>query len=145
MKKKVAGDAMASGWSPIASHQLKVSLQPGESKDFVFGYIENPAEDKWEAHNIINKKPALEMIARYATTEAVDKAFDELCSYWKKLLSTYQVTSKNDFATTIHGYPLPKPLSVVATEPLKFTEKHALLTQRTLAKFIAPNHMYMHR
>ena len=91
-------NTMASGWSPIASHQLKVSLKPGESKDFIFvlGYIENPVDDKWEAHNIINKKPALEMLARYQTTEDVDKAFDALGTYWKKLLSTYQVASDND-------------------------------------------------
>ena len=33
----------AHGWSPIASHYIEVTLQPGESKDFVFllGYIEN--------------------------------------------------------------------------------------------------------
>ena len=53
-------NTIASGWSPIASHQLKVSLQPGESKDFIFvlAYIENPVENKWESHNVINKKPA---------------------------------------------------------------------------------------
>ena len=91
-------NTMASGWSPIASHQLKVSLQPGESKTFVFvlGYIENPANEKWESHNVINKKPAHEMLARYATTEAVDKAFAELNAYWKTLLSTYHVQSGDD-------------------------------------------------
>jgi len=91
-------NTMASGWSPIASHQLKVSLQPGESQTFVFvlGYIENPVNEKWESLNVINQKPAHEMLARYATTEAVDKAFEELNAYWKTLLSTYHVESGDD-------------------------------------------------
>ena len=39
-----AGNSVADGWSPIASHQLKVELAPGESKSFVFvlGYVEVP-------------------------------------------------------------------------------------------------------
>lgn len=91
-------NSMASGWSPIASHQLNVNLAPGESKTFVFvlGYIENPQEEKWESPGIINKKPALEMLSKYSTTEAVDKAFAELQDYWKALLSKYTVHSDID-------------------------------------------------
>ncbi len=91
-------NSMASGWSPIASHQLNVSLAPGESKTFVFvlGYIENPQEEKWESHGIINKKPAEAMLAKYDTAEKVDAAFAELSDYWKNLLSKYNVKSDND-------------------------------------------------
>ena len=44
-------DSVASGWSPIGSHQLAVDLAPGEEQTFVFvlGYVENPGEGKWEA------------------------------------------------------------------------------------------------
>ena len=50
-------NSMASGWSPIASHQLNITLQPGETKTLVFvlGYIENPEEETWESYGIINK------------------------------------------------------------------------------------------
>jgi cellobiose phosphorylase len=93
-------NSMASGWSPIACQQLNVELAPGESKDFVFvlGYIENPQEEKWEdaAMQVINKKRAHEMLARYATTADVKKALDELHAYWAKLLSKYQVSSKDE-------------------------------------------------
>ena len=91
-------NSMASGWSPIASHQINVSLQPGESKSFVFvlGYIENPEDDKWESYGIINKKPAWAMLEKYQTDEGVDKAFAELNEYWQKLLSKYTVKSSND-------------------------------------------------
>ena len=91
-------NSMASGWSPIASHQINVSLNPGETKTFIFvlGYIENPQEEKWESHNIINKKPANAMLARYQTDADVEKAFAELAAYWEKLLSKYTVASEND-------------------------------------------------
>ena len=91
-------NSMASGWSPIASHQINVSLNPGETKTFIFvlGYIENPQEEKWESHNIINKKPANAMLARYQTDADVEKAFAELKAYWEKLLSKYTVASDND-------------------------------------------------
>ena len=98
VEKGACTNSIASGWSPIASHQLDVTLAPGESKTYIFvlGYIENPVEDKWEAYNIINKKPAWEMLSRYKTEEAVDKAFAELGAYWEALLSKYQVQSADE-------------------------------------------------
>ena len=91
-------NTMASGWAPIASHQIDLTLQPGETVSLVFvlGYVENPENDKWESHGIINKKPAKAMLARYATDADVEKAFAELQDYWKGLLSKYHVSSSND-------------------------------------------------
>ena len=91
-------NSVAHGWSPIASHQLNVTLAPNETKSFVFvlGYIENPEEDKWKAPGIINKKPANAMLSKYQTDEDVDKAFAALNNYWNGLLSKYSVKSSND-------------------------------------------------
>ncbi len=91
-------NSMASGWSPIASHQLDVTLAPGESKNYIFllGYVENPEDQKWESHQVINKKPAEAMIAKFDTDAKVDAAFAELCEYWDGLLSKYTVESAND-------------------------------------------------
>ena len=91
-------NSMASGWSPIASHQINMTLQPGESKSliFVLGYIENPEADKWESYGVINKKPAYTMLDKYKTDADVEKAFNELGAYWKALLSKYTVSSSND-------------------------------------------------
>ena len=93
-----ATNSMASGWYPIASHQINVSLAPGETKSFVFvlGYIENPEDQKWEAPGIINKKPADAMLAKYQTDADVEKAFAALNTYWNDLLSKYTVKSSND-------------------------------------------------
>jgi len=91
-------NSIASGWAPVAVHQLEVTLAPGESKSFVFvlGYVENPEDKKWEAHNIINKAPANAMLAKYQTDEDVEKAFSELKEYWQGLLSKYSITSGNE-------------------------------------------------
>ena len=93
-----ATNSMASGWSPIASHQINVTLNPGEARTFVFvlGYIENPEEEKWEAPGVINKKPAEAMLAKYQTDADVDRAFTALNAYWSDLLSRYTVKSSND-------------------------------------------------
>ena len=41
-------DSVASGWSPIGSHHLTLTLAPGESKTYIFvlGYVENPVDEK---------------------------------------------------------------------------------------------------
>ena len=87
--------SVASGWYPVAAHELHVTLTPGESKTFLFvlGYAENPKDRKWEAPNVINKAPARRLLAKYQTTEGADEAFAELKAYWKNLLEGYHVES----------------------------------------------------
>ena len=88
----------AHGWSPIASHYIEVELQPGESQDFIFvlGYVENEQDEKFIAPKVINKKKALDTIARFDTTEKVDAAFRELNDYWDALLDIYVVDTGNE-------------------------------------------------
>ena len=90
--------SVASGWYPIASHQLDVTLAPGESKSFVFvlGYAENPNEEKFEAPNVINKRPAQALLSRFQTTEQVAEAFKALNDYWNGLLAKYTVKSSDE-------------------------------------------------
>jgi cellobiose phosphorylase len=91
-------NTIASGWYPIASHQINVSLNPGESKTFVFvlGYVENAEDDKWEKPGIINKKKANALLSKYQTTEDFDKAFAALNTYWDGLLSKFHIQSKDE-------------------------------------------------
>lgn len=93
-----ATNSLASGWSPIGSHELKLSLAPGEEQSLIFilGYVENDEDDKWEAPGIINKKRALAMIEQFSTDGDVDQAMKELASYWDGLLSKYQIQSDDD-------------------------------------------------
>ena len=98
VKNGACTNSVASGWQPIASHQINITLNPGETRSFVFvlGYIENPEDEKWESKGVVNKKRAYEMLDRYKTDADVDKAFAELNEYWKGLLSKYTVKSSND-------------------------------------------------
>ncbi len=110
-------NSVAHGWSPIASHYIEVTLQPGESKDYIFllGYEENEQEEKFETlsgetaehnglitslgdldHTIINKEKAHAMIEHFSTVEAVDAAFDELHQMWDELLSKFTVDSADE-------------------------------------------------
>ena len=90
--------SIAHGWSPVAVHQINVTLNPGETKSFVFvlGYCENPQDEKWESKGIINKAPAKKLLSKYQTDADVEAAFDRLCTYWNDLLSIYTVKSAND-------------------------------------------------
>ncbi|MGI5867838.1 MAG: GH36-type glycosyl hydrolase domain-containing protein [Kiritimatiellia bacterium] len=98
-----SGNSVADGWSPIASHRLSVTLQPGESKTYIFvlGYVENDDDEKFvdtpepgllqtnPAMRAINKSKAIAMQARYATPGQVEAAFDDLRASWDALLANF--------------------------------------------------------
>jgi len=88
-------NSVAHGWSPVASHCLEISLEPGESRALVFmlGYVENPSDRKWEAKGVIDKSRAREMMARFDTPGKVDRAFAELRGYWDDLLGRFVLES----------------------------------------------------
>ena len=102
-------NSVASGWYPVAAHQLNLSLKPGESRtfNFILGYCENPEDRKWEGQKsaddfetikkgIINKEPAERMIARFSSDEGVAGAFEALRSYWGALLETFHVETESE-------------------------------------------------
>jgi cellobiose phosphorylase len=88
-------NSVAFGWAPIGSHQVKITLEPGESRQIVFllGYQENPKDDKFDppGSQIINKRRAKPKIAKYLQLSNVEAAFDALRKYWDDLLGVYQV------------------------------------------------------
>ena len=98
VRKKKCSNSIASGWYPIAAHQIDIKLAPGEEKEFVFvlGYCENPADDKWEAPGIINKTPAKALIERFNTMDKAMAAFAKLNDYWENLLARFAISSENE-------------------------------------------------
>ncbi|MDO5135653.1 MAG: glycosyl transferase [Eubacteriales bacterium] len=90
-------NSMASGWYPIASHQIDLTLEPGEEKELIFllGYCENPSNDKWAAPGVIKKTAALALQTRFRTSQGVTKAFSDLGAYWEELLSRFSVESQD--------------------------------------------------
>ena len=93
-----AFNSIASGNSPIASHQLNIDLEKGESKTLIFilGYIENEEDKKFTKDNVINKEKALALIDKFNTAEKVDKALNDIKAYWKDLLSNFSIDSKDE-------------------------------------------------
>ncbi len=91
-------NSIALGWSPIASHFFDIELQAGESRTFIFclGYAENKDSEKFIAPNILNKAKAKSIVQKYATTEAVAQAFEDLASYWTEKLSYFTIESSDD-------------------------------------------------
>jgi cellobiose phosphorylase len=91
-------NSVASGWSPIASHSLGITLQPQDAATFIFvlGYVENPASEKWERPGVVNKARAHALINAFAAREQVDSALANLRDYWANLLSSYRLQSPDD-------------------------------------------------
>ncbi len=91
----IAHNSIASGGAVVGSHQIHISLMPGEEKSFIFllGYGENPSDDKWESDNIIKKDSAKSALAHFSTDEQVYSELNALKEYWNQLLSIYTLTS----------------------------------------------------
>ncbi len=91
-------NSVASGWQPVASHFFDLKLLAGEEKTiiFVLGYVENPADEKWAALNVINKLPAKKMQDQFRTTKQVENAIAQLQKYWDELLSSYTLESQDE-------------------------------------------------
>jgi cellobiose phosphorylase len=93
-------DSVAHGWAPIGSHHVKLTLEPGETRQVIFllGYHENPRDQKFDppGSQRINKKTVKPIIDKYLQQETVDRAFDALCAYWDGLLGVLQVETPDE-------------------------------------------------
>ena len=92
------GNSIASGWQPMAAHQVKVSLAPGEERrfNFVLGYVEVPQAEKFVAPGVINKAPAKALLEKLTTDEQIADAFNALKKHWDNLLSAYVLTTPDE-------------------------------------------------
>ncbi|MDM8532272.1 glycosyl transferase [Anaerolineales bacterium HSG25] len=92
-----ASNSFAHGWSPIGSHQVNITLEPGESKRiiFVLGYHENPRDQKFDPPNsqTINKSTVKPLIEKYLDPQKVDTAFQTLNDHWDGLLGKFQTNT----------------------------------------------------
>ena len=88
-------NSVAHGWSPIGAHQVKLELEPGETRQvvFVLGYHDNPVDDKFDppGSQTINKKTVKPVIHKYLDNKQTDAAFAQLHDYWEQTLSVFQV------------------------------------------------------
>lgn len=95
VERGAATNSVAHGWSPIGSHQVKLTLQSGETQQIVFilGYHENPRDQKFDppGSQIVNKKTVKPVIAKFLDPARADEAFGKLRAYWDGLLGILDV------------------------------------------------------
>ncbi|MGI5885623.1 MAG: GH36-type glycosyl hydrolase domain-containing protein, partial [Candidatus Spyradocola sp.] len=93
-----ARNSIASGWAPIGSHCIRVELDPGEEKSFIFvlGYCENPEDQKWECPGVINKAPAKKLLSAFQTDEQFEAALQGIHNYFAEQLSNFQAVTPDE-------------------------------------------------
>jgi cellobiose phosphorylase len=86
-------NSVAHGWSPHGAHHVRLTLEPGETREviFVLGYWENPRDAKFEAPGVISKSAVRPHIERWLRPETVRTAFTDLRAYWDDLLGVLHV------------------------------------------------------
>jgi cellobiose phosphorylase len=91
-------NSIVHGWHPVGAHQINIVLKPGDNKNlhFILGYIENNEEEKFSAHNVIDKRLFYDKMKIYKRSDSVIKAFDDLKEHWEELLGRYRVDIKNE-------------------------------------------------
>jgi cellobiose phosphorylase len=82
-------NSVAHGWSPHGAHHVRLSLEPGETREVIFllGYGENPRDAKFEAPGVISKSGVRPVIERWLRPQTVRDGFADLSAYWDDLLS----------------------------------------------------------
>ncbi len=100
VEKGESNCTQAHGWAPIGSQHVRLSLQPGESRQVIFllGYHENPVDAKFDppGSQRINKTTVKPVIAHYLQAANVEAAFQELREHWSGLLDTLQVDTPDE-------------------------------------------------
>ncbi len=90
-----SSNSVAMGWSPIGSHHVRLSLEPGERRQviFVLGYHQNPPESKFDppGSQQINTATVRPIVERYRQADQVEAAFAALWARWDELLGVLQV------------------------------------------------------
>jgi len=96
VEKGNLSNSLAMGCSPSAPSMSGFNYRPGSRKNHLPAWVpRKPSDDKFDppGSQIINKRTAEPVIARYLEPAKVEKGFQELQSYWDGLLSKLQVTT----------------------------------------------------
>jgi cellobiose phosphorylase len=92
------GNSVAHGWSPHGAHHVRLTLQPGETREVIFllGYWANPKDAKFEATGVINKAGVLPVIEKWLDQKTVAGGLADLRSYWDDLLDVLCAETPDD-------------------------------------------------
>ncbi|HXT87756.1 MAG TPA: hypothetical protein VN714_00710, partial [Trebonia sp.] len=95
VERGALSDSVAHGWSPHGAHHVRLTLEPGETREVIFllGYWENPRDAKFEAAGVINKATVRPVIDRWLDPRTVRNAFADLSAYWDGMLGVLRVNT----------------------------------------------------
>jgi cellobiose phosphorylase len=95
VRARRSGNSRVSGWWPIASLSLTVTLPPAATEELVFatGYADNEAQDKWASDGSPNVAAARRLRARLQEAGHGALAFAEHRGRWTSLLNALQVST----------------------------------------------------
>jgi cellobiose phosphorylase len=86
-------NSVAHGWSPHGAHHVRLTLEPGETREVIFllGYWENPRAAKFESPGVISKAGVKAVIDRWLDPRTVRDGYADLNAYWDGLLGVLHV------------------------------------------------------
>ena len=98
VERGASRNSVASGWAPMASQRIELTLRAGKSRTILFrlGYIENAEDEKFSAPNVVNKQKAYALMERFSTQEQANQALKTLADYWEKLLARVSLASGDE-------------------------------------------------
>jgi cellobiose phosphorylase len=96
-----ASNSIAHGWNPIGSHEIRLSLQSGESESFAFllAYVEQGDAPKFDAPYVMNKSVGKKTVETYSKPGAIEAKFESVNNYWNTLLSRFHAETPDPHAT----------------------------------------------
>jgi len=103
-------DSVAHGWSPHGAHHVKLTLEPGGTREVIFllGYWENPRDAKFESLGVINKSLVRPVIEHWLDPRAVRDGLADLRAYWDDMLGVLVAdtpdTDSNRMVRTWNAY-----------------------------------------
>jgi cellobiose phosphorylase len=110
VRARRSNDSRVSGWWPIASLAVSLTLRPGESQEVVFatGFAENAPAEKWARDGSPNVSAARRLHARLLDAQHVANAFAAHRRRWATLLDALQVSTPdprlNELVNTWNAY-----------------------------------------
>ena len=100
VERGACAGSIAHGWAPIGAHHVRLTLEPGETRDvvFVLGYAENPHDAKFDppGSGRVDGRAVIALLERSLRVDDVDAELDRLRDHWVDMLEILQVSTPDE-------------------------------------------------
>ena len=95
VERGACAGSIAHGWAPIGAHHVRLTLEPGETRDvvFVLGYAENPPDAKFDppGSGRVDSRAVRALLDGALRVDGVDAELALLRDHWADMLEILQV------------------------------------------------------